>query len=135
MTATSTGPCGEQRFIGRDRFAPEARTKHGHSCPCQWDAALLSALPVAADIGRRAELGVTAIEADQFGEAQAGLDGQEYQGPVAGGPPSGPGRGQRTGLSPPRGSKTTPLSCRSVSEDIASTWCISSACSGCRRAA
>jgi hypothetical protein len=55
--------------------------------PGERDGALLASFAVAADVRAGAECDVAAVEADEFGDSQAGLDGQEHEGSI---PPSFP---------------------------------------------
>ena len=84
-----SGAGGEQRLVAvAGAFGqPHAAGPLG-GCG-QRDGPLLAALAETADVGTGAEADVAAVEADQLGDPQPGLDGQQQQGTVPAAFPSG----------------------------------------------
>ena len=77
------GAGGEQRVGGAAGAFGEPGARARLGVGGERDGALLSALAVAADVRAGAERDVAAVEADQFGDAQPGLDGERQHGVVA----------------------------------------------------
>ena len=77
MRVGNSGSCGAAGALG------EPGVEHGLGVGGERDGALLSALAVAADVRAGAEHDVAAVEADELGDAQSGVDGEGEHGVVA----------------------------------------------------
>ena len=79
----AAGAGRKQRVVGTAGALVEPGGEHGVGVGGERDGALLSAFALAADVRAGAEHDVAAVEADQLGDAQAGVDGEGEQGVVA----------------------------------------------------
>ena len=77
------GAGGEQRIGGEPVPLGQPGPQQGLGRAGEGNRALLAALTFAADIGSDANSDVAAVQACEFGDSQAGLDGQQHQGTVA----------------------------------------------------
>ncbi len=87
----------EDRLVGRLWQPVQPRPENAHDIAAQGRAAELPALAEAADVGAAAERDVRAPQGDQLRDAQARLDRDEQQRPIALSDPGARGRGRRGG--------------------------------------
>jgi len=86
---------GEQGAGAVPRRLVEPRPESDSGVPCQWGASFLPAFADAPHVRAGAEMDGVPVQADQLGEAQAGLGREQQQGVVAAAEPRRPvGRGK-----------------------------------------
>ena len=92
----SAGPGGEQRVAGRPARSVSQPLHDACDRAGEGHGSLFAAFAFAGDVGAGAEGDVAAVQADEFGDPQPGLDGQQHQGSVASAFPAGlVGRGDQ----------------------------------------
>ncbi len=92
------GAGGEQWIAGASGSLGKPDPQQGFDCTGEWDSSLFAALAFAADAGAGAEGDVTAVQADELGDTQTGLDGKQQQHLISPTLPSGPVRGGDEGV-------------------------------------
>jgi len=93
-----TGAGGKQRIAGAAGSLGQPDPQHCLDRTGERDRSLFAALAFAADAGAGAEGDVTAVQADELGDTQTGLDGKQQQHLISPTLPSGPVRGGDEGV-------------------------------------
>ena len=124
----------EQRVVGASGSFGQPGLQQRLDRAGERDGSLLASFAFAADVRAGAEGDVGAVQAGEFGDPQAGLDGEQHQDPVSSSFPAGLVRGgdQSVDLG---GVRNVTIRLSNRFGGIARTRWISSACSGWRSAA
>ena len=93
-----SGAGREQRVVGSPGSFGQPGLQQRLDGAGEGHGALFASLAFAADVGAGAEGDVAAVQAGEFGDPQAGLDGQQHQGPVSSAFPPGLVRGGDQGV-------------------------------------
>lgn len=81
-TQVATTRAGKERLLGRSTAVSQPRPERSHGTAAKGGATLLSSLAEAADMGAAIETDVFALQADELGDAKAGLKGKQEEGVV-----------------------------------------------------